>query len=175
VPRREKKEKMQKILDACCGSRMFWFDKQNPDVLFIDKRAESHDIDIGTPGTIGRKPVVIAPDFIADFTNMPFPSESFVHVVFDPPHLTSSGTGIINKKYGELNGDWRDMLREGFSECFRVLKKDGTLIFKWATTQYPASEILKLTPHKPLYGHLSGKKSTTHWIAFVKDKSYDKL
>lgn len=26
------------ILDACCGSRMFWFDKHNPLVLFVDKR-----------------------------------------------------------------------------------------------------------------------------------------
>lgn len=25
------------ILDACCGSRMFWFDKHNPLVLFVDK------------------------------------------------------------------------------------------------------------------------------------------
>lgn len=24
---------MKKILDACCGSRMFWFDCQNPDVI----------------------------------------------------------------------------------------------------------------------------------------------
>ena len=29
------------ILDACCGSRMFWFDKQNPNVLFVDKRSET--------------------------------------------------------------------------------------------------------------------------------------
>ena len=29
---------MQRILDACCGSRMFWFDKQNPDVVFADNR-----------------------------------------------------------------------------------------------------------------------------------------
>lgn len=26
------------ILDACCGSRMFWFDKKNPYVLFQDIR-----------------------------------------------------------------------------------------------------------------------------------------
>ena len=26
------------ILDACCGSRMFHFDKQNPHVLFADNR-----------------------------------------------------------------------------------------------------------------------------------------
>lgn len=25
------------ILDACCGSRMFWFDKHNPFALFVDK------------------------------------------------------------------------------------------------------------------------------------------
>lgn len=30
-----------KILDACCGSRMFWFDKNNPNVLFMDKRNET--------------------------------------------------------------------------------------------------------------------------------------
>ena len=29
---------MAKILDACCGSRMFWFDRNNPDVIFADNR-----------------------------------------------------------------------------------------------------------------------------------------
>lgn len=29
---------MKKILDACCGSRMFWFDRENPDVIFADNR-----------------------------------------------------------------------------------------------------------------------------------------
>src|SRR4030067_1040132 len=26
------------ILDACCGGRQFWFDKENPNVLFADWR-----------------------------------------------------------------------------------------------------------------------------------------
>lgn len=26
------------ILDVCCGSRMFYFDKNNPDVVFMDCR-----------------------------------------------------------------------------------------------------------------------------------------
>ena len=26
------------ILGACCGSRMFWFDKANPNVEFVDCR-----------------------------------------------------------------------------------------------------------------------------------------
>ena len=30
------------ILDMCCGSRMFYFDKQDPNVLFADLRVD-HD------------------------------------------------------------------------------------------------------------------------------------
>jgi hypothetical protein len=30
---------------------MMWFDKRDARALFIDKRRESHAIDIGTPGT----------------------------------------------------------------------------------------------------------------------------
>lgn len=33
---------MKKILDACCGSRMFWFDKENPKVLYMDKRHQTY-------------------------------------------------------------------------------------------------------------------------------------
>lgn len=28
------------ILDACCGPRMMWFDKQNPLAMFMDIRDE---------------------------------------------------------------------------------------------------------------------------------------
>lgn len=28
------------IIDVCCGSRMFWFDKDNPNVEFCDIRQE---------------------------------------------------------------------------------------------------------------------------------------
>lgn len=29
---------MKRVLDACCGSKMFWFEKDNPDVEFCDIR-----------------------------------------------------------------------------------------------------------------------------------------
>ena len=29
---------MPKILDACCGAKMFWFDRENPDVVYMDER-----------------------------------------------------------------------------------------------------------------------------------------
>ena len=28
----------KRILDVCCGSRMFWFDKKKSDVIFKDNR-----------------------------------------------------------------------------------------------------------------------------------------
>jgi len=89
-------------------------------------------------------------------------------VVFDPPHIEQNNTSQITKKYGSLQGDWRDMLRQGFKECFRVLKPNGTLIFKWNDCRFPVKEILALTDQKPLYGHKSGKKMGTHWVCFIK-------
>jgi len=153
------------VLDACCGSRMFWFDKQDARCLYTDIRRET----IVTDTRPGRSATVISPDEIVDVTNMPFDDDSFYHVVFDPPHTVNmSPTTRTVKKYGTLTGDWKDMLRRGFSECFRVLKPGGTLVFKWSEISVPLKEILELTPHAPLYGHKSGKQSKTHWVAFVK-------
>ncbi len=157
------------VLDACCGSRMFWFDKHDGRALYVDKRRETWPIDKGTPGTKGRAPIVVAPDVQADFTNLPFPSDTFALVVFDPPHIErEQAKGLLTRKYGNLTGDWREMLRLGFAECFRVLRPEGTLIFKWAESDYTVREILALTPERPLFGHQSGKFSKTHWIAFLK-------
>lgn len=156
------------VLDACCGSRMFWFDKRDARALFIDKRRETHPIDIGTPGTRGRSPIVVDPDMLASFSDLPFADESFHLVVFDPPHIErEQALGLMTRKYGHLTGDWRDTLRNGFAECFRVLKPNGTLVFKWADSDHPVSTILALTPERPLFGNKSGKH--THWIVFMKD------
>lgn len=157
------------VLDVCCGSRAFWFDKEDPRDLFLDNRRETHTVDIGTPGTVGRSPIVVDPDMLADFTNIPLPDSSFSLVVFDPPHIErESAKGVITRKYGVLNGDWREMLRKGFLECFRLLKPGGTLVFKWAEAEIPVSEILELTDERPLFGHKSGKASRTHWVCFIK-------
>lgn len=153
------------VLDACCGSRMFWFDKKDPRALFVDIRRETWITDTRP----GASPTVINPDVLADFSNLPFPSESFQLVVFDPPHFVrNTMSGWNRQKYGLLSGDWKNMLRGGFGECFRVLKPGGTLIFKWAESSVPLAEILKLTPERPLFGHRSGKQATTHWCAFLK-------
>lgn len=155
------------ILDACCGSRMMWFDKADNRAVFMDERRESYVVDKGTTGTIGRSPIVVAPDLQADFTNMPFENDSFHLVVFDPPHVTAKKiNGTVLRCFGVLSGDWREMLRMGFLECFRVLKPNGTLIFKWAETHIKLSEVLALTPEKPLFGHKTSKH--TRWVTFMK-------
>ena len=156
------------ILDVCCGSRMFWFDRADERVIFCDKRAERRTLkDSSVEG--GQRELIIAPDVKSDFTALPFPSNYFQLVVFDPPHFNKAGKqSWLRAKYGALDGEWRFMLRDGFSECFRVLAPGGTLIFKWSSVQIPLSEILKLTPERPLFGHNSGKASLTHWVAFTK-------
>ncbi len=152
----------QTILDMCCGSRMFWHDKTDPRAVFMDIREEEHTL------CDGRK-LVIAPDTIADFRAVPFPDSTFRVVVFDPPHLVRVGDNAwMGKKYGRLNKTWRDDIRAGFAEAFRVLWPHGVLIFKWNETQIPTSQILTLTDVKPIITQRTGKADKTHWIIFVK-------
>ena len=156
-----------KILDACCGSRMFWFDKNYSETVFMDNRNESHMLkDKGVRG--GLRSLSINPAILADFRALPFKEKSFSLVVFDPPHLKKGGQNSwIIKKYGKL-GKWQNDLKIGFSECFRVLQTSGTLIFKWNEYDIPVSQILSLTDQTPLFGHRSGKQAKTHWIVFMK-------
>lgn len=154
------------ILDVCCGGKMFYFDKNDPRVLFQDIRR------IETTLCDGRS-FKVEPDVIGDFTSMSYPDNSFSMVVFDPPHLKYSGSkkeldGWQMVKYGALLPGWRATLANGFSECFRVLRPGGFLIFKWNETDIKVSEILELTPEKPIFGHISGKRANTHWICFMK-------
>lgn len=156
------------VVDVCCGSRMFWFDKADRRAMFLDNRRETHRLkDKSSAG--GSRMLTIDPDHIADFTALPFKSESFAMVVFDPPHLLRNGaTGWQAKKYGKLGADWQDLLRRGFAECFRVLRPAGTLVFKWSEQDIPVSQILKLTPERPLVGQRCGKSARTHWLVFMK-------
>lgn len=150
---------MKRILDACCGSRMFWFDKNNPEVLFADNR------ELETTLCDGRQ-LLIKPDEIMDFRNMPYPDNAFKVVVFDPPHLVNAGAeSWLRKKYGILPKDWKPYIKAGFSECMRVLEPDGLLIFKWNEEQIKFSDVLRCIGTKPLLGDKRGK---TRWTVFMK-------
>ena len=156
------------VLDACCGPRMFWFDPHDKRAIFMDNRRESHSLK-DSSSKHGMRNLIVDPDLIADFTALPFDSETFSLVIFDPPRLIRNGrSGWLAKKYGKLGADWREELKSGFVECFRVLRSDGVLIFKWNESDIPVSQILELAPHKPLFGNKCGKASKTHWIVFLK-------
>lgn len=154
----------KKILDVCCGGRMFWFNKKHPDTLYLDQR-------IMPPTKFSNGATLeVKPDVVMDFRKLDLPDNTFSLVVFDPPHLVNAGkTSYLAKKYGYLQKEtWKDDLRAGFVECFRVLKPSGVLVFKWTEMHVPIKDILALTPVPPLFGNRSGKVSKTHWIVFMK-------
>ena len=150
------------ILDPCCGSRMFWFDRNNPGVTFGDARTESHTLCDG-------RALEIKPDIELDFRDLPFDDNTYRLVVFDPPHLLHAGKkSWLALKYGKLGNQWQDDLRAGFRECLRVLHPHGVLIFKWNEVQIPTSTVVALCTVAPLFGHRSGKTNKTHWVTFMK-------
>lgn len=150
------------ILDACCGSRMFWFDKKNPLALFADIRDEEYILCDG-------RNLKVHPDIVSDFTDMPFLDKSFKLVVFDPPHLLKVGKNSwLAKKYGKLPEDWPRVIKKGIDECFRVLDDYGVLIFKWNEDQITVREVLSAINRQPLFGHTTGRHGKTMWMCFMK-------
>lgn len=150
------------ILDACCGSRMFWFDKENPLALFADIRDEEYILCDG-------RNLKVHPDIVSDFTDMPFLDKSFKLVVFDPPHLLKVGKNSwLAKKYGKLPEDWPRVIKKGIDECFRVLDDYGVLIFKWNEDQITVREVLSAINRQPLFGHTTGRHGKTMWMCFMK-------
>lgn len=140
---------------------MFWFDKDCSFATYIDIREEEYEIH-------GKK-INVKPDVVADFRDMPFEDNVYDLVVFDPPHLKWVGQNSIMKgQYGQLDKDsWPEDVKLGMSECMRVLKPNGTLIFKWNENQVKLKDVLKaIEPYSPLFGN---KRSQTHWLVFMKE------
>lgn len=158
-----------KILDATCGTRSIWFDKHCKDAVYFDQREGVVAKKMGTKRY--ERTMIVAPDVIGDFRNLPFEDETFYHVVFDPPHLHISENAWIYNMYGSLTDDWQSVIKRGFDECMRVLKPYGTLVFKWSDLEITTRELINAVGCTPLYGHRSGKKMNTHWMVFMKGVS----
>ena len=154
-----------KILDVCCGSKMFWYDKHEPNTTYMDIRDE---VLAYTDRDVVRE-VKITPDLVADFRDIPFADSSFDLVVFDPPHLIHAGANSwLVKKYGKLNKDtWKQDLKQGFDECMRVLKPNGVLLFKWNEDQIKIKDVFAVFEQQPILGD---KRSKTRWSVFVNGK-----
>jgi len=152
------------ILDACCGGRCFWFNKHHPNCIYIDNRKREHG------HTSDRPNHTIIPDEIGDFRNLKYPDNTFKLVVFDPPHLIGKeDASIILKKYGALNKDtWREDIKKGFDECWRVLDDYGVLIFKWSEIKIKHKEVLEILDKDPLFGHPTLSRANAKWFCFMK-------
>lgn len=160
---------MKRVLDVCCGGKLMYFDKQNPDVEFCDIR------EVEKFPYYKNYQFEVKPDTVCDFQALPFDDETYDVVVFDPPHLECAGPkSIMALKYGRLQGDWKTELKNGFQECFRVLKPDGVPVFKWSSVQIPLREILPLAPYEPVFGNKGGRSYNTHWLLFMKPKREEK-
>lgn len=143
---------------------MFWFNKKHPNTLFIDNRIEKAGHNKHRPNHS------VIPDICADFKNLPFKDETFYLVVFDPPHLFLNENSSLRRFYGRLLKDtWQDEIELGFSECYRVLKNFGTLIFKWNDAHISNSDLIEVIGKNPLFGHCSNfSRNKTHWFSFLK-------
>jgi SAM-dependent methyltransferase len=153
---------------------MMWFDKNHPLVVYGDQRRETITVTDRSHGKQdGTRTLVIDPDVLMDFRDLPYPDGSFRLVAFDPPHLERAGhKSWMAAKYGKLSDNWRDDLRRGFAECFRVLEPEGVLVFKWNETHVKLRDVLELTPARPLFGQVSGRSGLTHWLVFMKDAQH---
>lgn len=97
-----------KILDPACGSKMFWFNKHEPHTTYTDIRRET----VTAKDRQYTRKIVIDPDEVADFTNLPFKDNEYNLIVFDPPHLNKAGKNSwLVKKYGRLEkNNWQETL-----------------------------------------------------------------
>jgi hypothetical protein len=159
------------VLDVCCGLRAMWFNKEHPNVIYHDKRYREAGFDDFRPN------FKIIPDVQGDWKNLPWPDNTFKHVVMDPPHIISTeDSHRMVKYYGHLDKDtWREEIKAGFDECMRVLDDYGTLVFKWSEVSIKKKELLSVLETEPMYGHPNGSRIPCHWLLFMKIPQKDDL
>ena len=153
------------ILDACCGPKLFWFDKNHPNTIYNDKRIREKGFNDY------RTNREIKPDTNFDLRKpTKFKDNQFKLVVFDPPHLFGKGeTHRMVKDYGYWNKEtWKTDLKAMFDECWRVLDSYGILIFKWNEASIKKKEVLEVLKKEPLFGHPVRSKIKRHWFCFMK-------
>jgi len=169
-----------KILDATCGFRGIWYQKNHPLVTFMDRRKGK--VEFENSSTLSRyRSYKINPEVVSEWKDAPFPDNHFDMIVFDPPHMIKKeGTKECNmmKPYGYLNEKtWRQDLQQGIKKLFDILKPNGVFILKWCENSVRVEEILKLCPYTPLFGSNTKSKGKTQnfWILFLKHDINEKL
>jgi len=143
------------ILDATAGYRMMHFDKNNPNVLYVDKREECN------------------PDILGDHKNLSnLPAGKFKLIIFDPPHRTESDAPYwVVRDYGGLQAEtWQSDIKKASQELWRLLADYGVLVFKWNDHQFKSTNVESLFPSVPIVKQTTtnGTSSSTFWYCFMK-------
>lgn len=156
------------ILDATCGFKSTWFDKENEEAVFMDRRKLQPFV-----CSDGRNWAVL-PDIQARWEHLPFRTNVFSAIYFDPPHIISTPNSKMRMivKYDCLDPwTWRETIQKAFLEFMRVLKPDGVIILKWNETSKSLDAFLKVCPLKPMFGTPT-KHTSRHqtWFVVFKNK-----
>jgi hypothetical protein len=127
------------ILDATAGFRRMWFNKEQPNTIYIDQRAECE------------------PDRVMEWKDLSqFSDAKFRLIVFDPPHFIkpeSYANQTTIRQYGTLCPEtWQSDIKIAFRELWRVLQNYGVLLFKWNDHDITFEKVLALFSVKPLFG-----------------------
>ena len=157
-----------KILDATCGKKEMWFQKNHPLVTFMDKRYGKYFYQY--PNSPKKEIYDIKPDVVSEWKDAPFPDDYFDLIIFDPPHIIqNSEKGSLPIKYTVLKpGTWNNILKNGIEKLFKILKPEGIFIFKWNECSKDVEDVIKLCPYKPLFGTRTGLNNKNIWLVFLK-------
>jgi hypothetical protein len=115
------RQRPRKILDATVNGGRFWRASKRR-IIGIDIEKKHR------------------PEIVADNTKMPFRSEAFDVVVYDPPHIPNQGRdnlkdfnsrfGLVLRSPKEEGYNLSHMFPPFVSEAFRILKSEGILLCK---------------------------------------------
>ena len=164
----DKTEPTKFILDACCGMKYMWMNKNHPNTIYMDIRKEEKGFNKNRPYDN------VSPDIVGDFTNLPeeIKAKRFKLIVWDVPHFKARKlTGNLLKCYGGLNPEtWQSDLKKGFTELWNVLEDYGILLFKFSDYHIKFKEVIGLFPVNPLFYNITNTsgKSDTKWFCFMK-------
>ena len=145
-----------KILDMSSGSRSMWFNRLHPDTVYVDLRPS------------------MKPTVVCDTKALPFPSDLFDLIVFDPPHVTCGKTSVMAQYYSSMEAEEiKDLISLSGKEAYRVSKDSGFLAFKWNDHDVKLERILRLMEGwEPLFGQrVAGRskhRSGTYWTLLRK-------
>jgi hypothetical protein len=138
------------------GHRSIWFNRLHDEAVFVDIRLE------------------VKPTVVADTTQLPFRSDFFDLIVFDPPHVTHGEGSDMAKYYGShLAEEIRTLISRSSAEAYRVAMDEAFMAFKWNDHDVKLGRVLALMEGwEPLFGQkVAGRskhRSGSYWVLLRK-------